>query len=92
MVYSITEHTRQQARRIGVEVRPSKREGKKIDVLRDGERIASVGATGYGDYGTFLRTEGKEYANERRRLYKKRHSPHRLMKGTPSYYASELLW
>lgn len=92
MVYSITEHTKRQARRIGVEVRPSKRPGKKIDVLKDGERIASVGAKGYSDYGTFLRTDGKEYADERRSLYKKRHAPHRLKKGTPSYWASELLW
>ena len=90
MVYSITEHTRQQARRIGVEVRPSKREGKKIDVLRGGLYIGSIGATGYGDYGAFLRTKGKEYATERRRLYHSRQADG--PKDSPAYLAKRLLW
>lgn len=91
-MYQILPYTHRQARRIGVEVRPSKRKDKKIDVFRGGERIASVGHIQYPDFPHYIRSHGKEYANERRSLYKKRHAPHRLKKGTPSYFASELLW
>jgi len=92
MSYNILPYTYRQARRIGVEVRPSKRADKKIDVFRGGEYLSSVGAKGYPDFPHYIRSHGKEYANERRSLYKKRHAPHRLKKGTPSYFASELLW
>ena len=34
MKYSITAHTRRQAEKLGVEVRPSTTKGKKIDVLK----------------------------------------------------------
>jgi hypothetical protein len=89
-MYLITDHTKRQARRLGVEVRPSKREGKKIDVLRGGLYINSIGAKDYGDFGSFLRTEGKEYANERRRLYHLRHKDGPV--DSPAYLAKRLLW
>lgn len=91
-MYSILPYTQRQARRIGVQVRPSKREGKKIDVLRGRQYIGSVGATGYSDYPHYIRSDGKEYADERRALYKKRHQPHRLKKWSPSWLADNLLW
>lgn len=90
MTYSITPWTRRQARRLGVEVKPSRKEGKKIDVFRDGYYIGSAGAKGYGDYGTYLEEEGKEYANQRRRLYRKRHTEG--SKDSPSWIAYNLLW
>jgi len=92
MSYTILPYTKRQARRIGVEVRSSKRADKKIDVLKGGHIISSVGHPDYPDYPHYLRTHGKAYADQRRSLYKKRHAPHRLKKGTPSYFASELLW
>jgi hypothetical protein len=92
MSYSITPYTYRQARRIGVEVRPSKRGDKKIDVFRGGQYISSIGNKDYADYPHYIQSHGKEYADNRRSLYKKRHAPHRLKKGTPSYFASELLW
>ena len=52
----------------------------------------SVGARGYGDYPTYMKEKGKEYADERRRLYKIRHNKHREKLGTASYYADKLLW
>ncbi len=78
--------------KLGVQVKPSKLKGKKIDVFKDGKKVASVGAIGYGDYPTFKRTKGKKYADERRRLYKIRHNKNRNKRGTPSYYADKLLW
>tara|TARA_Y100000592_G_C5478597_1_gene323943 strand:- start:2251 stop:2529 length:279 start_codon:yes stop_codon:yes gene_type:complete len=92
MGYSITSYTRKQAKKIGVEVKPSKVKGKKIDVFKNGKKVASVGAIGYGDYPTYLRTKGKKYADERRRLYKIRHNNNRKKVGSNGYYADKLLW
>tara|TARA_A100001201_G_C4038135_1_gene185813 strand:- start:350 stop:628 length:279 start_codon:yes stop_codon:yes gene_type:complete len=92
MGYSITSYTRKQAKKIGVEVKPSKVKGKKIDVFKNGKKVASVGAIGYGDYPTYLRTKGKKYADERRRLYKIRHQSNRTKVGSNGYYADKLLW
>mgnify|MGYP003664999451 FL=1 len=92
MAYNITSYTKKQARKIGVKVKPSKVKGKKIDVFKGGKKVASVGAIGYGDYPTFLKTKGKEYASERRRLYKLRHNKNRSKVGSNGYYADKLLW
>ena len=72
-MYKITSHTRSQARKYGYIVRPSKNKGKKIAIFKkikkDGKvqevKLADVGALGYGDYGTFIRTKGKEFADKR---------------------------
>jgi hypothetical protein len=92
MAYSITSYTKKQAKKIGVEVKPSKVKGKKIDVFKNGKKVASVGAIGYGDYPTYIRTKGKKYADERRRLYKIRHQSNRTKVGSNGYYADKLLW
>jgi hypothetical protein len=39
-----------------------------------------------------MKTKGKAYADERRRLYKIRHSKDRNVKGSDGYYADKLLW
>jgi hypothetical protein len=90
MLYNITPWTHRQARRLGVEVKPSRREGKKIDVYRDGERLGSVGAKGYNDYGMYLEEDGPFYANQRRKLYRLRHTKGK--KDSPSWLAWSLLW
>jgi hypothetical protein len=92
MPYAITNYTKQQAKKLGVVVKPSSVKGKKIDVFKKGEKIASVGALGYSDYPTYMNTKGKAYADERRRLYKIRHSKDRNVKGSDGYYADKLLW
>ena len=91
-MYEITEHTRRAARRLGVEVRPSKVKGKKIDVFRSGQKVASVGALGFGDFPTFIKRKGREFAEARRAAYKKRHAKDRAVPGTPGFYADQLLW
>jgi len=80
MVYKITPHTFERAREVGLEVRPSTRKGKKLDVYvgsldprYTGQYVDSVGALGYSDYGTFLGKDGPAVADERRRLYRIRH-------------------
>jgi hypothetical protein len=92
MAYNITKYTKDQAKKLGVEVKVSSVKGKKIDVFKDGKKIASVGAIGYSDYPTYTKTKGKAYADERRRLYKIRHSKDRNVRGSDGYYADKLLW
>lgn len=92
MAYSITKYTIEQAKKLGVVVKKSSVKGKKIDVFKNGEKVASVGALGYADYPTYIKTKGKKYADERRRLYKIRHTKDRNVKGSDGYYADKLLW
>lgn len=60
--YKITYYTRLRAKDLGVTVKPSTVKGKKIDVFKNGKKVASVGALGYGDFPTFLKEKGEEYA------------------------------
>ena len=48
-MYHILPYTIARAKRLGVIVQPSTSKGKKIDVFKDGKKIASIGAIGYGD-------------------------------------------
>lgn len=97
MNYKITKYTKLMAKELGVTVKLSKVKGKKIDVFKDGKKIASVGAIGYNDFPTLLEKEKlgkieKGAADRRRRLYKIRHESDRHKLGTPGYYADKLLW
>jgi hypothetical protein len=92
MPYSITRYTYQRAKELGVTVKPSAVKGKKIDVFKGGKKVASVGALGYGDYPTFLKKFGKEFADRRRKAYKFRHEKDRHVRGSNGWYADNLLW
>ena len=48
--YNITQYTLDRAKQLGVVVKPSTSKNKKIDVFKNGSKVASVGALGYGDY------------------------------------------
>lgn len=89
--YNISSYTRTKARKMGVEVRPSTRKGKKIDVFKNGKKVASIGALGYNDFTTYSKKSTSK-AKERRRLYHIRHKKDSQKKGSPGYYASQLLW
>lgn len=88
----ITEYTRNQAKKFGVSVKVSENPLKKLDVFKNGKKIASIGARGYKDYGIYLIEKGEKYANERRRLYRIRHSGEQSKVSSPGYYAWHLLW
>jgi hypothetical protein len=90
-MYNILPYTYRQAKKLGVMIHPSTTPGKKIDVY-DGKKLASIGDTAYGDYPTFLKEDGKAFADERRRLYHIRFKRISNKVGTPGYYASLLLW
>lgn len=92
-MYKILPYTAAQARRLNVKIRPSSKQGKKIDVYdRKGNYITSVGAKGYLDYPTYRKLFGKAVADQRRRLYKIRHQADRSVRRSPGWYADKLLW
>ena len=95
MTYRITGHTKKQARQLGVTVKPSSRQDKKIDVIKAGKKVASVGDKKYPDFGTYLNMEAKGQvkkgtAFDRRRAYKARHGKYPV--GSAGYWADKLLW
>jgi len=95
--YIIKAYTKNQAKKIGVTVKPSVLKGKKIDVFKKGVKVASVGAIGYKDYPTYMELEkkgsvSKGTASKRRKLYKLRHKNDRSIKNSKGYYADKLLW
>ena len=93
MTYKIKARQRANAKKLGVTIKPSTNPKKKIDVFnKDGKRIARIGGMGYGDFATFMEKNGKDFAMERRRLYKIRHDKTRKVIGSNSYYADKILW
>jgi hypothetical protein len=97
MPYKIKKYTLEKAKSLGVTVKQSSVKGKKIDVFKNGVKIASVGAIGYNDYPTYLELENKGiypkgYADSRRKLYKIRHEKDRKVKDSDGYFADKLLW
>ncbi len=92
-MYKITARQLKNANALNVVIKPSKNKNKKIDVFDiEGNKIASIGAIGYNDYDSYIKTKGLAYANERRRLYQIRHANDRNKKGTAGYYADKILW
>ena len=97
MGYNIKAYTKNQAKKIGVTVKPSGSKGKKIDVFKKGVKVASVGAIGYKDYPTYMELEKKGKvpkgtATKRKKLYKIRHKKDRNIKNSNGFYADRLLW
>ena len=91
-LYNITRHTHAKAKKLGVLVKPSTNKTKKIDVFRNGKKLASVGANGMNDFPTFIKERGMKFAKTRRRLYRMRHEKDRHKRGSRGYWADKLLW
>jgi len=92
--YTISKHTKENAKKLNVYVKHSTNKNKKLDVFdkKSNKKIASIGACGMLDYPSYLKSKGLAYAQKRRRLYKVRHNKDRLIKGSNGYYADKLLW
>lgn len=87
-MYHILPYTKQKAKEIGVTVKPAENPKKKIDVFKNDKKIASIGDIKYNDYPTYLKTNGKAFADKRRELYHTRHKN----EGLPGKLAKKLLW
>lgn len=96
--YTITEYSFNQAHRLGVIIKPSQNEKKKVDVFdKEGKLLHSIGDVKYMDYPNYLKQERlgkypKGTANRNRYLYKKRHEKDLKVKGSAGYFSSEILW
>ncbi len=91
-MYEIKEYSKIKAKQLGVQIKPSTRKDKKIDVFKNNEKVASIGAKGYKDFPTYKKEKGLAFAEERRRLYKERHEKDRHKKGSAGFYADKILW
>ena len=92
MVYHITHYTYKKAKKMGYVVKSSTNKSKKIDVYKNNNKIASVGANGMNDYPTYIKKNGLKYANTRRRLYRIRHEKDRHKRLSNGWLADKLLW
>ena len=91
-MYKIKKYTYKKAKKLGLEVKPSTNKTKKIDVYKNGKKIAAVGAAGMNDFPTYIEKKGLTYAKTRRRLYKMRHEKDRHIKWSHGWLADQLLW
>jgi len=91
-MYHITDYTLDKAKRIGLEVRPSTKKNKKIDVYYQGLYVDSVGQVGYKDFPTYLKEDGLEVALHHQKLYKIRHRKGILQGQVGEILADYLLW
>lgn len=90
-MYKISDYSYNRAKELGVEIKPSTNKKKKIDVYKNGDKIASIGARGYFDYPTYLK-ELPHIAEYKRKLYKLRHKNNLNNKDGNGYYAFKILW
>lgn len=92
-MYSITDYSKERAKELGVIIKLSSKKNKKIDVYDiQGNYIVSIGDSRFKDFPTYILEKGREFAENRRRLYRIRHSKDRNVKGTAGYYADKILW
>tara|TARA_R110000803_G_scaffold187311_1_gene249710 strand:+ start:6931 stop:7218 length:288 start_codon:yes stop_codon:yes gene_type:complete len=95
MSYQIKQIQIDKAKKLGLEIKPSSTKKKKIDIYKNGEKVGSVGAIGYKDYGTYLEELPKKEADKKRKNYLARHAKEpktKDKKKTNSYYADKILW
>ena len=91
-MYSITNYTYKQAKKLGVVVKPSNNSTKKLNVYKNNKKVASIGAYGMSNFPTYMKTRGITYAKKRRRLYKMRHEKDRHVKWSRGWLSDKLLW
>ena len=92
MPYTITDYTLQRAKQMKVTVQLSQKKNKKIDVFKNGVKIASIGDSRYKDFPTYVIENGIEFANNRKRLYYMRHKKDIENLHSNGFYAAKLLW
>jgi hypothetical protein len=88
-MYKITDYTKKRAEKLNLYITPSKNPKKKLDIYKDNKFITSIGDIHYGDFPTFKKEYGAEYANRRKIAYYQRHKKDNRLKGKLAQY---LLW
>ena len=88
-MYQISEYSLKKAKDLGVDILPSKRKYKKIDVFKNGKYLASIGDNRYMDFPSILAKDGLQIAEKHRKLY---HARHRNDDGLAGKLALAILW
>jgi len=94
MTYEILPYTYRKARELGLTIFPSDNPKYKLEIY-DGETGAFLyygGSPKYSDYPHYIKSHGKAYADERRRLYRIRHAKEIADTGSRGFVISYLLW
>jgi hypothetical protein len=86
-MYQIKPYHLQQAKRLGVEIKPSSKKFFKLDIYKDNEYLTSIGDKRYLDYQLYMEID-PELAEKRRKLYWNRHKKD----GLREKLAREILW
>lgn len=98
MTYQINTEIRRRAKELGIDVKPSKNQLKKLDAYVNGVFQRSFGASGYMDYHLYKRKFGDAKAEQMRRSYKARHERDRHNKYgrdgrlSAGWLADKILW
>ena len=90
-MYHILNYSYTKAKQLNVDIKPSTKTNKKIDVYKNNKYICSIGDSRYFDYPQYL-LKDFSYAKKRQMLYHQRHSKEKDKIGTPGYYAYHILW
>lgn len=101
-MYNITEHTKKRLQDLNkkldtnkIKIKLSTNKNKKLDVFIDNVKISSIGSIGYSDFGSYISSHGKDYAETRKRLFNQRHKNEDDIKDgkiTNSWFAKYFLW
>ena len=92
-MYDIQPYTFKRAKELGVMVKPSKNPKYKIDIFDlKGNYMYSGGLPSYSDYPHFLKNKGKEFADERKRLFLIRHKKETKVPHSRGWFIANLLW
>jgi hypothetical protein len=91
-MYPISDYSIKQAKKLHVNIKPSNRKNKKIDVYVNNKYVVSIGDNRYNDYPTYIKSIGKKEADKHRYRYKKRHEKDRHVKNSAGWFADRILW
>ena len=92
--YKIQPYTLERAKELGLNVQSSRSKTYKIEVYdgTTGEFLFYGGDSNYSDYPNYILSHGKAFADERRRLYYKRHHKEISQVGSRGSIIAYLLW
>lgn len=89
-MYEIKNYSFKKAQELSLNIKPSTRKNKKIDVYKEDDYLFSIGSIKNFDYPTYVLERGKAYAEERKRLYHIRHK--KDLKHFKGFVAMYILW
>ena len=89
--FEISDFELQNAKKLNVEIIPSTVKDKKLDVIRDGKYLFSIGNLLIPSYSDWKKSDGEIYAEQRKKLYWMKN-----LKNVPQdglqFYSSHILW